>query len=175
MSRSHLRLSAAAVLLALILGGCGGSDGATEPVAVQPSAVESAADEATEAVEEAAADAAKAAEEAAAKAEEAAAQASAEAQRVAAEQAAAAEAAARAEAERVAAEAAAAVEAQRVAAAKVAAEAARQAAVPAEPTGSVSYANCSAVKAAGAAPIRRGEPGYSSKLDRDGDGVACET
>jgi hypothetical protein len=28
--------------------------------------------------------------------------------------------------------------------------------------------------AAGAAPIHRGEPGYSSKLDRDGDGVACE-
>ncbi|MGI9001091.1 MAG: excalibur calcium-binding domain-containing protein [Pseudonocardia sp.] len=27
---------------------------------------------------------------------------------------------------------------------------------------------------AGAAPIRRGEPGYSSKLDRDDDGVGCE-
>jgi hypothetical protein len=26
----------------------------------------------------------------------------------------------------------------------------------------------------GAAPIHRGEPGYSSKLDRDGDGIACE-
>jgi hypothetical protein len=39
----------------------------------------------------------------------------------------------------------------------------------------VSYANCSAVKAAGAAPLHRGDPGYSSKLDRDGDGVACET
>lgn len=36
------------------------------------------------------------------------------------------------------------------------------------------YANCSAVRAAGAAPIYRGQPGYSSKLDRDGDGVACE-
>lgn len=40
---------------------------------------------------------------------------------------------------------------------------------------SVSYANCSAVKAAGAAPIRRGDPGYSTSLDRDGDGVACES
>lgn len=40
---------------------------------------------------------------------------------------------------------------------------------------SVSYANCSAVRAAGAAPIYAGEPGYSSKLDRDGDGVGCET
>ena len=39
---------------------------------------------------------------------------------------------------------------------------------------SVSYANCSAVRAAGAAPIRIGEPGYSGRLDRDGDGVACE-
>lgn len=38
-----------------------------------------------------------------------------------------------------------------------------------------SFANCSEAKAAGAAPISRGEPGYSSKLDRDGDGVACET
>lgn len=38
----------------------------------------------------------------------------------------------------------------------------------------VSYANCTDVKAAGAAPIYLGDPGYSSKLDRDGDGVACE-
>ncbi|MDV8002761.1 excalibur calcium-binding domain-containing protein [Rhodococcus sp. IEGM 1408] len=36
------------------------------------------------------------------------------------------------------------------------------------------YPNCSAARAAGAAPLRRGEPGYSSKLDRDNDGVACE-
>jgi hypothetical protein len=36
------------------------------------------------------------------------------------------------------------------------------------------YANCAAVRAAGAAPIRRGQPGYSSQLDRDNDGVACE-
>ena len=39
---------------------------------------------------------------------------------------------------------------------------------------SVSYANCDAVRAAGKAPLYRGEPGYSSKLDRDSDGVACE-
>ncbi|WP_236023816.1 DUF4236 domain-containing protein [Bifidobacterium miconis] len=38
----------------------------------------------------------------------------------------------------------------------------------------VHYANCSAVRAAGKAPLYKGEPGYSSKLDRDGDGVACE-
>ena len=36
------------------------------------------------------------------------------------------------------------------------------------------YANCAAVRAAGAAPILRGQPGYSSKLDRDGDGIGCE-
>lgn len=36
------------------------------------------------------------------------------------------------------------------------------------------YKNCSAVRAAGAAPIYAGEPGYSRKLDKDGDGVACE-
>jgi hypothetical protein len=36
------------------------------------------------------------------------------------------------------------------------------------------YANCSEARAAGAAPVRRGEAGYSRKLDRDGDGVGCE-
>lgn len=39
---------------------------------------------------------------------------------------------------------------------------------------SVYYENCTAVAAAGAAPIRRGDPGYSTDLDADGDGVACE-
>lgn|SRR5574343_1058670 len=39
---------------------------------------------------------------------------------------------------------------------------------------SVYYANCAAVKAAGKAPLHRGQPGYRSGLDRDGDGVACE-
>ncbi|ALR11060.1 hypothetical protein BST43_05660 [Mycobacteroides saopaulense] len=37
------------------------------------------------------------------------------------------------------------------------------------------YPNCAAARAAGAAPLYRGQPGYSSKLDRDGDGVACES
>ncbi|HET7823602.1 MAG TPA: DUF1524 domain-containing protein [Ornithinibacter sp.] len=47
---------------------------------------------------------------------------------------------------------------------------------PTPPTSSSStyYANCDAVRAAGAAPLRVGQPGYSRKLDRDGDGVACE-
>ncbi|WP_244865241.1 excalibur calcium-binding domain-containing protein [Xylanibacillus composti] len=50
--------------------------------------------------------------------------------------------------------------------------------VPTETQGSiveeVFYANCSEAREAGAAPIYAGDPGYSSKLDRDGDGVACE-
>lgn len=36
------------------------------------------------------------------------------------------------------------------------------------------FANCAEARAAGAAPVRRGEPGYGPHLDRDGDGVACE-
>jgi hypothetical protein len=36
------------------------------------------------------------------------------------------------------------------------------------------YANCTAARAAGAAPLHRGDAGYSSDLDRDGDGIACE-
>lgn len=43
---------------------------------------------------------------------------------------------------------------------------------PAQP--SVYFANCSAARAAGAAPLYSGTPGYRSQLDRDGDGVACE-
>jgi hypothetical protein len=41
--------------------------------------------------------------------------------------------------------------------------------------GSVSYADCAAVRAAGKAPLHRGDPGYATpRLDRDGDGTACE-
>jgi hypothetical protein len=36
------------------------------------------------------------------------------------------------------------------------------------------YAKCSQARAAGAAPLYRGDAGYRSGLDRDGDGVACE-
>ena len=36
------------------------------------------------------------------------------------------------------------------------------------------YPNCRAARTAGAAPLRAGQAGYSSHLDRDGDGVACE-
>jgi hypothetical protein len=40
--------------------------------------------------------------------------------------------------------------------------------------GDVYYKNCDAVKAAGAAPIRAGDPGWQPKFDRDGDGIGCE-
>ncbi|MBD3779278.1 MAG: excalibur calcium-binding domain-containing protein [Micrococcales bacterium] len=36
------------------------------------------------------------------------------------------------------------------------------------------YANCDAARAAGAAPVLAGQPGYRAALDRDGDGVGCE-
>jgi len=36
------------------------------------------------------------------------------------------------------------------------------------------FANCAAARAAGAAPVGRGEPGYGTHLDRDNDGVGCE-
>jgi len=37
-----------------------------------------------------------------------------------------------------------------------------------------SFANCTAARAAGAAPVRRGSPGYGPHLDRDNDGIGCE-
>lgn len=42
------------------------------------------------------------------------------------------------------------------------------------PSAEAYYSNCAAARAAGAAPVRRGDPGYSPRLDRDGDGVGCE-
>jgi hypothetical protein len=46
---------------------------------------------------------------------------------------------------------------------------------PGSSTGpSAYYPNCAAARAAGVAPLHRGEPGYRSGLDRDGDGIACE-
>ncbi|MCH3975029.1 MAG: DUF4236 domain-containing protein [Bifidobacterium tibiigranuli] len=85
-------------------------------------------------------------------------------------------AAQQAEAEKKAAEESAA---QKAAADKAAADAAaqqqaQQAAQQQAGQGSAYYPNCAAVRAAGKAPLHRGDPGYSSKLDRDGDGIACE-
>ena len=39
----------------------------------------------------------------------------------------------------------------------------------------VYFNNCSEARASGYSNIRRGEPGYRDRLDRDGDGIACET
>lgn len=38
----------------------------------------------------------------------------------------------------------------------------------------VYYANCTAAREAGAAPLHRGDPGYRNAMDGDSDGVACE-
>jgi hypothetical protein len=36
------------------------------------------------------------------------------------------------------------------------------------------FPDCAAARAAGAAPIYAGQPGYRPELDGDDDGVACE-
>ncbi len=46
---------------------------------------------------------------------------------------------------------------------------------PAPAPADVYYKNCDAVRAAGAAPIYQGQPGYASHLDRDKDGIGCDT
>lgn len=43
-----------------------------------------------------------------------------------------------------------------------------------EPAPAVVYRNCAEARAAGAAPLYAGQPGYSENMDGDGDGVACE-
>jgi hypothetical protein len=50
----------------------------------------------------------------------------------------------------------------------------RRAYRPISSGGGRAFANCSAARAAGAAPVRAGAPGYGPHLDRDGDGVGCE-
>ena len=84
---------------------------------------------------------------------------------------AAAKKAAEEEAARKAAEEQAAAQAE---AQRQAEEAARQAQQQQQAQQNVHYANCSEVRAAGAAPLYQGQPGYNGKLDRDHDGVACE-
>jgi hypothetical protein len=48
------------------------------------------------------------------------------------------------------------------------------AAPPPQDPAAVFYPNCSAARAAGAAPLYAGEPGYRPELDGDDDGIACE-
>jgi hypothetical protein len=45
---------------------------------------------------------------------------------------------------------------------------------PAPVSPAVTYTSCAEVRAAGKAPLHRGDPGYSRELDRNGDGVACD-
>lgn len=42
------------------------------------------------------------------------------------------------------------------------------------PASGLSYRNCKAARAAGAAPVYAGQPGYGPHLDADGDGIGCE-
>ena len=98
----------------------------------------------------------------------------AEAERLAAEQAEAQHLAAeQAEAERRAAEQAEAdrLAAEQAEAQRLAEEQARQQQVP--PAEPFMYGNCTDVKAAGAAPIHRGDYGWHAGLDADDDGIAC--
>ncbi|MEO8219310.1 MAG: excalibur calcium-binding domain-containing protein [Specibacter sp.] len=81
---------------------------------------------------------------------------------------------------KVAAAEAAAPKAAADEAARVAAEKAAQQQAPApqplvEAPAAVYYANCSEARAAGAAPLFVGQPGYRSGMDGDSDGIACES
>lgn len=91
---------------------------------------------------------------------------------------ASASAAAAAEAAEKAAQEKAAQEAQQAeeAAQEQAQEPAQEPEEPAQPAQKPQayYRNCAEAKAAGAAPLYQGDPGYRFALDRDHDGVACE-
>ena len=105
------------------------------------------------------------------------------AEKAAADKAAAeAAAAAKAAADKAAADQAAAkLAAEQAAAAQAAKPAPAPAApapavpAPAAPAPAAAYfANCTAARAAGAAPVYAGTPGYGKHLDRDGDGIGCD-
>lgn len=48
------------------------------------------------------------------------------------------------------------------------------AAVGPDRSGEAYYSGCNAARAAGVAPIYRGQPGYRPEMDGDSDGIACE-
>jgi len=64
--------------------------------------------------------------------------------------------------------------AQKAAAEQAAVKPAPVVQAPAPAPAAVSYANCTAARQAGAAPIYAGTPGYGKHLDRDGDGIGCD-
>ena len=78
------------------------------------------------------------------------------------------------EADRVAEEQRKQAEAARVAEEQRKQEEAARVAEEQKQQANVYYKNCDAARAAGAAPIRMGEPGYGKHLDRDGDGIGCD-
>lgn len=41
-------------------------------------------------------------------------------------------------------------------------------------SGGIGYLNCAHARLVGAAPLKKGDKGYTKALDADGDGVACE-
>lgn len=179
--KGHRKTSLVAGALLLLLLASAGGGGETPKTDVVVAGVETREYGAAEkaAAEKAAAEKAARATAEKAAAEQAAARAAAEtaaaeeAARVAAEQAAAAEAV-RVAAEQAAAEEAARAAAQKAAEDEAARQAAAQAAAAAPPQSATYYKNCTAARQAGAAPVRRGDPGYGSHLDRDNDGVGCE-
>lgn len=105
-------------------------------------------------------------------AEKAAAEAAAAA-KAAADQAAADQAAAKLAAEQAAAAAAQAAKSAPAPAAPAPAPRA-VAPAPAPAPAAAPFANCTAAKAAGAAPVYAGTPGYGVHLDRDRDGIGCD-
>jgi hypothetical protein len=41
-------------------------------------------------------------------------------------------------------------------------------------SGGIGYVNCAHARLVGAAPLKKGDKGYTKALDEDGDGIACE-
>lgn len=103
---------------------------------------------------------------------------------IAPHKAAAQVAAAKAAADKAIADQATADQAAAAEAARVAVEQAVQQQAPVQqapvapvaevPDASADYPNCAAARAAGAAPMHAGQPGYRPGLDRDKDGIACD-
>ncbi|KQN05048.1 calcium-binding protein [Sphingobium sp. Leaf26] len=66
------------------------------------------------------------------------------------------------------------LDAQQPSAANARASVAPRAIAPVAASGGWSYRNCREARAAGAAPLYAGQPGYGQHMDGDGDGIACE-
>jgi hypothetical protein len=69
---------------------------------------------------------------------------------------------------------AAELDAQQPSAANARAFVSPRAIAPVAASGGWSYRNCREARAAGAAPLYAGQPGYGQHMDGDGDGIACE-